>query len=115
MGERHALFAAGHYPDHTRAATILHGPTLVSNTPDSPHLLADRFRGEVYCGFPENDPLAPTATIETLAKLLGPAAVGYGHERHMGAVRRYALPDRDVHHKAAANRDWELIFAMFRR
>jgi hypothetical protein len=35
------------------------------------------------------------------------------------AVRRvprhgYALPDRDLHDKRAANRDWELIFAMFR-
>jgi carboxymethylenebutenolidase len=115
MGGRHALCAAGHYPDHIRAAAILHGSTLVSDNPDSPHLLADKFRGEIYCGFPENDPLAPTATIETLAKLLGPAAVGYRHERHMGAVHGYALPDRDVHHKAAANRDWELIFAMFRR
>src|SRR4051794_15994398 len=27
----------------------------------------------------------------------------------------YALPNRDIHDKHAANRDWELIFAMFRR
>jgi carboxymethylenebutenolidase len=115
MGGRHALCAAGHYPEQFRATAILHGSTLVSDNPDSPHRMADRFRGEIYCGFPENDPLAPTATIDTLAQLLGPAAVTYRYERHMGAVHGYALPDRDVHHKPAANRDWELIFAMFRR
>jgi len=31
------------------------------------------------------------------------------------AIHGYALPDRDVHHKGAANRDWERIFSMFHR
>jgi carboxymethylenebutenolidase len=115
MGGRHALCVAGRHPDHFRATAILHGSTLVSDDPGSPHLLADKFRGEIYCGFPENDPLAPTATIDTLAKLLGGAAVKYRYERHTGAIHGYALPDRDVHHKQAANRDWERIFAMFCR
>jgi carboxymethylenebutenolidase len=33
----------------------------------------------------------------------------------MGAVHGYGLPERDMHHKQAANRDWEAIFAMFHR
>jgi len=39
----------------------------------------------------------------------------YRYELHKGAHHGYALPDRDVFDKHAANRDWELIFAMFRR
>ena len=40
-----------------------------------------------------------------------------GRERGGAACARhgYALPDRDIHDKRAANRDWDLIFAMFRR
>jgi hypothetical protein len=34
---------------------------------------------------------------------------------HAGALNDYALPDRNVYDKHAANRDWENIFAMFRR
>jgi len=34
---------------------------------------------------------------------------------HAGTEHGYALPDRDIYHKASANRDWENIFAMFRR
>ena len=34
---------------------------------------------------------------------------------HRDADHGYALPDRDVFDKQAANRDWERIFAMFRR
>jgi hypothetical protein len=40
--------------------------------------------------------------------------VDYCYEVHPGAEHGYALPDRDIHNKGAANRDWELIFAMFR-
>jgi carboxymethylenebutenolidase len=34
---------------------------------------------------------------------------------HPGTEHGYALPDRDIFAKPAANRDWENIFAMFRR
>ncbi|HEX2655795.1 MAG TPA: dienelactone hydrolase family protein [Xanthobacteraceae bacterium] len=115
MGGRHAICAAGHFPDDFQATASLHGSTLVSEAADSPHLLANKFRGEIYCGFPEDDPLAPTSTIQTLAEVLGHAPVEYRYERHKNAIHGYALPDRDVHHKQAANRDWEMIFAMFRR
>jgi carboxymethylenebutenolidase len=40
--------------------------------------------------------------------------VVYRPQLHLGADHGYALPDRDVYHKQAANRDWELMFAMFR-
>jgi dienelactone hydrolase len=41
--------------------------------------------------------------------------VRYRPMLHAGALHGYALPDRDVYDKHAANRDWENIFAMFRR
>ena len=41
--------------------------------------------------------------------------VTYFYELHLAAEHGYALPDRDIHDKRAANRDWEMIFAMFRR
>ena len=34
---------------------------------------------------------------------------------HQGTLHGYALPDRDIYVKAAAERDWELIFAMYHR
>jgi carboxymethylenebutenolidase len=53
--------------------------------------------------------------IEQLGALLQRCPVAYHHEIHLGAEHGYALPNRDIHDKRAANRDWELIFAMFRR
>ena len=45
----------------------------------------------------------------------GNAEVRYRGHVHVGADHGYALPDRDVFDKFAANRDWEYIFAMYRR
>jgi len=43
------------------------------------------------------------------------APVNYSYELHMGAQHGYALPDRDIYDKQAANRDWELMFALWLR
>jgi carboxymethylenebutenolidase len=116
LGGRLGLAAAGHYPDEFRATASLHGTRLVNDTPDSPHRLADRFRGEIYCGFAEQDPWAPPETIATLGELLKDRDhVRYRAIVHPGTVHGYSLPDRDIYSKASANRDWENIFAMFRR
>jgi carboxymethylenebutenolidase len=115
MGGRHVMCVAGAYPDRFIAGASLHGTALISDRADSPHHLAERFRGELYCGFAEHDPHAPPAMIEQLGALLQRCPVEYHHEIHLGAEHGYALPNRDIHDKRAANRDWELIFAMFRR
>jgi carboxymethylenebutenolidase len=53
--------------------------------------------------------------IEELGALMAPCPVIYQHKVHMGAEHGYALPDRDIYNKQAANRDWEMIFDIYRR
>jgi carboxymethylenebutenolidase len=116
MGGRHALLAAAFCPDEFRATVCLHGTLLVSESPLSPHKLGDSYRGEVYCGFGELDEHMPLATVETFNRALeGRPNFSYRAVVHPGADHGYPLPDRDVFDKQAANRDWEIIFAMFRR
>ena len=87
-----------------------------SDAPDSPHRFVGKMRGEIYCGFAEHDASRRRPTIETLGRLLqDDANVRYRAIVHAGTEHGYALPDRDIFDKAAANRDWENIFAMFRR
>jgi carboxymethylenebutenolidase len=116
LGGRLALCAAGFYPNEFRANASMHGTRLVNDKPESPHKMADRFNGEIYCGFAEDDHLAPPATIEKLAEVMqGRGNVRYRAIVHPGTVHGYALPDRDIFDKASANRDWEHIFPMFER
>ena len=57
MGGRISLIVAGHYPDRVAAAASFHGGHLAAaNDPDSPALLADRFRATIYVAAATNDP-----------------------------------------------------------
>jgi dienelactone hydrolase len=56
-----------------------------------------------------------TPIRQALSETFAGCPVDYYYEVHPGVEHGYALPDNDIHDKRAANRDWELIFAMFRR
>src|SRR4030095_15821778 len=113
MGGRHVLCVAGHYPESVIASASLHGTSLISDATDSPHLLAKRFRGELYCGFAETDPYAPLSMVKELDELLRPCPVTYRYAIHVGARHGYSLTHPDNLHPRGAARDWEMIFAMF--
>jgi carboxymethylenebutenolidase len=116
LGGRLSLAAAAEFSDQFRASASMHGTRMVSDKPDSVHRLVDKMRGEIYCGFAEKDDLAPPTTIETMGKLFAACnQVKYRAIVHPSTVHGYALPDRDIFDKPAANRDWENIFAMFKR
>ena len=116
LGGRLSLAAAGEFPEVFRACASLHGTSMVSEASDSPHLKIGKMRGEIYCGMGERDRFTPPALVDTLARLMQDnSAVRYRGQVHRGADHGYALPDRDVFDKSAANRDWEYIFAMYRR
>jgi carboxymethylenebutenolidase len=116
MGGRHALCVAASYPDDFRATACLHGTLLVNDSALSPHRLAERYRGEIYCGFGELDAHSSPETAAALARAFeGHTNFSYRAIVHPGADHGYPLPDRDVFDKRAAERDWEIIFAMFRR
>ena len=115
MGGRHVLQAAARYPSRFKATACLHGTTIISDKPDSPHRFVKDMRGEVYCGFAESDQYAPLPMVAEWNELMKLSDAKYRYEIHSGAEHGYALPDRDLYHKAAAERDWELIFPMYRR
>ena len=115
MGGRHVFRVAGTFPERFKAMASMHGSWLVTDKDDSPHRLAHKLQGELYCGFAECDRNATPQIIDTLDSTMSTCAVNYRREVHRGAKHGYALPDRDVYDKQAANRDWEHIFRMFSR
>ena len=115
MGGRHALVAAGTFPDQIRAAACLHGTNLVTEGPDSPHRIAANAKGEIYCGFAERDRFASPAVVQALEEELQKAGVNFHFEIHRGIDHGYALPDRDLYDSTATRRDWQMIIAMLRR
>src|SRR5579859_5881553 len=50
-----AFTAAGTFPDRFAAAASIYGVRLLTDQPDSPHLLAGKIKGEIYFGCAETD------------------------------------------------------------
>jgi carboxymethylenebutenolidase len=115
MSGQFALHAIARYPDRIKAAGSYHGVALATDQPDSPHLLADKIRGEVYLGFGEVDPLTPPDQVETVRNAFEKAKAKYELEVYPGAGHGFVFPGRAHYVKAAAERHWETLFDLFGR
>jgi carboxymethylenebutenolidase len=116
LGGRKVFLAAQEFPDRFVATASLHGTRMVTDAADSPHRMVNRMRGEVYCGFGEVDPYTPPETRAAIAQAFAACdQVTYRCNVHAGVNHGYALPDRDLYDSAAAEADWQEIFAMYAR
>jgi carboxymethylenebutenolidase len=115
MGGRFAMWAAGAFPEDIAAAASLHGGQLGTDSAESPHRFAARFRCEVYLGFASDDPLVPPQHVQTMTQALRAARVPHESEVHARTEHGYMFPQRYCHQPAAAQASWAKVFAMFAR
>jgi carboxymethylenebutenolidase len=112
MGGRMSVIVAGRQPDRVAAAASFHGGGLVTDDPNSPHLLADRMTATVYVAGAENDQSFSTDNAETLDKALTAAGVEHMVEFYP-AGHGFAVPDNPPYDEAAADRHWAALERLF--
>jgi len=112
MGGRTSVIVAGRQPDRVAAAASFHGGGLVTDDPNSPHLLADKMTATVYVAGAENDGSFTTEHAETLDKALTAAGVEHMVEFYP-AGHGFAVPDNPPYDKAAADRHWAALGRLF--
>ena len=112
MGGRISVLLAGRLPDRVAAAASFHGGGLVTDTPDSPHLLADQMAAIVYVGGAENDASFTADHAEQLDKALTAAGVQHTIEWYQ-AAHGFAVPDNAPYDAAAAERHWAAMTETF--
>jgi len=108
-----SLAMACRYPDRIRAAASIYGVRL-SGEGSSTGLL-HRARGELYVACAEHDPYAPKEMIDDLEAHLRAAGTRARVEWYPGTHHGFAFPQRPVYDKAAAERHWERLVALFAR
>ena len=114
MGARHALAASVNRPETVAAAACLHGGRLVWDGPDSPHHLIARARTALYFAFARDDETCPPAhqsLIEATIRECGARA----ETEHYDAVHGWTFPTRWCHDRAAAERVFAKVLALFGR
>jgi carboxymethylenebutenolidase len=112
MGGAFSLRAAGLYPDRIAAAASFHGGGLVTDDPDSPHLLAPKIKARVYVAGAIEDPSFPDDQKARLEQALRAANVDHTIETYP-ARHGWVPRDTPVHDAAQAERHFDALFALF--
>jgi carboxymethylenebutenolidase len=113
MGGRSSLITAGRHPERVAAAASFHGGRLAAtDDPDSPYLLADRFRAAVYVAAAQNDDSFPADQFERLEGAFKSAGVRYTMEVY-SAAHGFAVPDNPTYDPAAEQRHWIALSELF--
>jgi len=115
MSGPYALAAAARYPDRIAAAASFYGTWLVSDAEESPHLSLGRAKGELYIACAEHDDLAPLPMVAELRTLFDASGAAGALEIYPGVHHGFGFPERRVYDRAAAERHWERLIALYRR
>ena len=113
MGGSMTMRTAAAFPERVGAGASFHGGRLVTDAPDSPHLLAGKMQAHYLFAIAENDdqkdPEAKNALREAFAAAGRPAEI----EVYAGTLHGWCPPDSAVYHEAQAERAWSRLLALF--
>jgi carboxymethylenebutenolidase len=107
------MYTAATIPQRIGAGASFHGGRLVTDKPDSPHLLVPTMQASFLFAIAENDdkqqPEAKTVLKETFATAGLPAEI----EVYEGAMHGWCPPDSRVYNEAQAERAWARLLVLF--
>ena len=114
MGGPLTMRTAAALPERVGAGASFHGGGLVTDKPDSPHLLVPRMKAHYLFAIAENDdqrdPKAKTVLREEFQKAKLPAEI----EVYAGAQHGWCPPDSRVYNEALAEKAWARMLALFK-
>ena len=113
MGGRCATTVAARFPHRFAAAASLYGVQLVTDKEDSPHLLLDKIKGELYYGFAEVDQSVPPHVIPEFTAALEKAGAKYELEVYPGTQHGFNFPERPSYSPVASERAWGKLFELW--
>lgn len=115
MGGPMTMRTAATFPDRIGAAGSFHGGGLVTDKPDSPHLLVPKMKAQYLIAIAENDdkqqPTAKDALRESFAAAKLPAEI----EVYTGAQHGWCPPDSTVYNETLAEKAWDRLLALFKK
>jgi carboxymethylenebutenolidase len=114
MSGPYTLRGAAALPDRIGAGASFHGGGLVTDKPDSPHLLIPKIHAPFLIAIASNDdqrqPEQKTVLREAFEKAKVPAEV----EVYAGALHGWCPPDSRVYNDEQAEKAWSRMLALFK-
>ncbi|HVZ07172.1 dienelactone hydrolase family protein [Rhodopila sp.] len=113
MGGPYTLIAAAAAPDRVGAGGSFHGAGLVTDKPDSPHLLAPRIKAAFYIAIAANDDQRQPDAKDKLREAFAGKPVAI--EVYAGCMHGWCVSDGAVYNKDAADRAFGELAALYRK
>jgi len=112
MGGPLVVRTAAAVPGRIRAGGSFHGGGLVTDAPDSPHLLIPKSKARFLIAVAQNDDARAPGDKDTLRAAF--AAAGRPAEIEVyQAMHGWCPPDSEVYNQALADRAWTRLLAVF--
>jgi carboxymethylenebutenolidase len=111
---------AAQVPGRIGAAATFHGGGLVTNKPDSPHLLAPRIKARMYIAIAASDDSKQPDAKDKLRQAFAAAHVPAQVEVYPGTIHGWCVPDMPRHDgtpiydKPDAERAWGKLLGLYR-
>jgi carboxymethylenebutenolidase len=115
MGGPLTFRTAAAVPERIGGAGTFHGAALVTDQPESPHLLVPKTKAQFYCGVATNDDSAEPEAKDKLkaafAAVNRPATV----EVYDGCNHGWCVKGSAVYNEAGAEKAWAELSALYKR
>jgi carboxymethylenebutenolidase len=120
MGGPLVMKTAAALPNRIGAGASFHGGGLVTDKPDSPHLLAPKIKARMYFGVASNDDARQPDAKDKLKEAFAAAKVRAEIEVYSGALHGWCVPDMPtqngapIYNKPDAERAWGKLVALYK-
>jgi carboxymethylenebutenolidase len=115
MGGPPAFRTAAIAPERVGAAATFHGAALVTDKPDSPHLLIPKMKAEVLCAVADNDDKRDPAAKDKLKEAFAAAHLKATVEVYEGCNHGWTVRGSQAYNEAGAERAWAELIALYKR
>ncbi len=114
MGGPITMRTAAAFPARVGAAASFHGGGLVTDKPDSPHLLVEKMQAQYLIAIAENDDQREPKSKDVLRETFAAAKLPAEIEVYAGAMHGWCPPDAPVYNEAQAEKAWSRMLALFK-
>ena len=115
MSGQYITTVSAKFPHRFACAASLYGVKVVTDQPDSPHLLVGDVKGELYYAFAETDASVPDHVIPDLTAALAKTDVKHTIKVLPGSHHGFQFAERPSYHGGASEEAWSDIFGMLDR
>lgn len=115
MSGQYVVSVLAEYPDDFSCGASFYGVRILTDADDSPHLKANRIRGELYLAFAETDRWVPPETLKQIEEVFSGTKMRHRIELYPGTEHGFAFPERYCYAKLAGEKHWSRLFELFRR